>query len=58
MAKRFSIFGMKARDFERAMCALFRGQGYTVTGFAGGGTRLDSGTVAPQVERRLQGGVP
>jgi type IV secretion system protein VirB9 len=27
-------------------------------GFAGGGTRLDSGTVAPQVERRVQGGVP
>jgi type IV secretion system protein VirB9 len=27
-------------------------------GFVGGGTRLDSGTVAPQVERRLQGGTP
>jgi len=27
-------------------------------GFIGGGTRLDSGTVAPDVERRLHGGVP
>jgi type IV secretion system protein VirB9 len=27
-------------------------------GFIGGGTRLDSGTVAPDVERRVQGGVP
>ena len=27
-------------------------------GFAGGGTRLDSGTVAPEVERRVQGAVP
>ncbi len=27
-------------------------------GFIGGGTRLDSGTVAPTVERRVQGGVP
>ena len=27
-------------------------------GFIGGGTRLDSGTVAPNVERRVQGGVP
>lgn len=27
-------------------------------GFAGGGTRLDSGTVAPNVERRVQGVVP
>ena len=27
-------------------------------GFAGGGARLDSGTVAPNVERRVQGGVP
>jgi type IV secretion system protein VirB9 len=27
-------------------------------GFAGAGHRLDSGTVAPQVERRLQGGEP
>jgi type IV secretion system protein VirB9 len=27
-------------------------------GFIGGGTRLDSGTVAPVVERRVQGGVP
>jgi type IV secretion system protein VirB9 len=27
-------------------------------GFAGGGTRLDSGTVAPDVERRVQGVVP
>jgi type IV secretion system protein VirB9 len=27
-------------------------------GFAGGGTRLDSGTVAPDVERRVQGAVP
>ncbi len=27
-------------------------------GFAGGGTRLESGTVAPDVERRVQGGVP
>ncbi len=27
-------------------------------GFAGGGSRLDSGTVAPEVERRVQGGVP
>jgi type IV secretion system protein VirB9 len=27
-------------------------------GFAGGGTRLDSGTVAPEVERRVQGVVP
>jgi type IV secretion system protein VirB9 len=26
-------------------------------GFAGGGTRLDSGTVTPEVERRVQGGV-
>ena len=27
-------------------------------GFAGGGMRLDSGTVTPEVERRLQGGTP
>jgi type IV secretion system protein VirB9 len=27
-------------------------------GFFGGGTRLDSGTVTPDVERRVQGGVP
>lgn len=27
-------------------------------GFVGGGTRLDSGTVAPEVERRVQGVVP
>ena len=27
-------------------------------GFIGGGTRLDSGTVTPEVERRVQGGVP
>ena len=27
-------------------------------GFAGGGNRLESGTVAPEVERRVQGGVP
>jgi len=27
-------------------------------GFIGGGTRLDSGTVTPDVERRVQGGVP
>jgi len=27
-------------------------------GFAGGGMRLESGTVAPQVERRVQGGAP
>jgi type IV secretion system protein VirB9 len=27
-------------------------------GFAGSGTRLDSGTVAPEVERRVQGGQP
>ena len=27
-------------------------------GFAGGGMRLDSGTVTPDVERRLQGGTP
>jgi type IV secretion system protein VirB9 len=27
-------------------------------GFAGGGTRLESGTVAPGVERHVQGGVP
>jgi type IV secretion system protein VirB9 len=27
-------------------------------GYAGGGRRLDSGTVAPEVERRVQGGVP
>jgi type IV secretion system protein VirB9 len=27
-------------------------------GFAGGGARLDSGTVAPEVERRVQGAVP
>jgi type IV secretion system protein VirB9 len=27
-------------------------------GFIGGGTRLESGTVAPDVERRVQGGVP
>lgn len=27
-------------------------------GFIGGGTRLESGTVAPEVERRVQGGVP
>jgi type IV secretion system protein VirB9 len=27
-------------------------------GFAGGGTRLESGTVAPNVQRRVQGGVP
>ncbi|MGA2188074.1 MAG: TrbG/VirB9 family P-type conjugative transfer protein [Steroidobacteraceae bacterium] len=27
-------------------------------GFTGGGMRLDSGTVAPDVERRLQGGAP
>jgi type IV secretion system protein VirB9 len=27
-------------------------------GFAGGGRRLESGTVAPEVERRVQGGVP
>ncbi len=27
-------------------------------GFVGVGTRLDSGTVAPNVERRIQGGVP
>jgi type IV secretion system protein VirB9 len=27
-------------------------------GFIGGGARLDSGTVAPNVERRVQGGVP
>jgi type IV secretion system protein VirB9 len=27
-------------------------------GFIGGGTRLESGTVAPAVERRVQGGVP
>lgn len=26
--------------------------------FIGGGTRLDSGTVTPEVERRVQGGVP
>ena len=27
-------------------------------GYAGGGARLESGTVAPGVERRVQGGVP
>ena len=27
-------------------------------GFIGGGNRLESGTVAPNVERRVQGGVP
>ena len=27
-------------------------------GFAGGGARLDSGTVAPEVERRVQGALP
>ena len=27
-------------------------------GFKGSGERLDSGTVAPNVERRVQGGVP
>jgi type IV secretion system protein VirB9 len=27
-------------------------------GYAGGGKRLESGTVAPEVERRVQGGVP
>jgi type IV secretion system protein VirB9 len=27
-------------------------------GFAGGGKRLESGTVAPEVERRVQGGAP
>jgi len=27
-------------------------------GFAGGGRRLESGTVAPEVQRRVQGGVP
>jgi type IV secretion system protein VirB9 len=27
-------------------------------GYTGGGTRLDSGTVTPDVERRVQGGVP
>jgi type IV secretion system protein VirB9 len=27
-------------------------------GYVGGGTRLESGTVAPGVERRVQGGVP
>lgn len=27
-------------------------------GFVGGGTRLDSGTIAPNVERKVQGGVP
>lgn len=27
-------------------------------GFVGGGTRLESGTVAPDVERRVQGGAP
>jgi type IV secretion system protein VirB9 len=27
-------------------------------GFVGGGTRLDSGTITPAVERRVQGGVP
>src|ERR1700677_420669 len=27
-------------------------------GYTGGGTRLDSGTVTPSVERRVQGGVP
>lgn len=27
-------------------------------GFVGGGTRLKSGTIAPEVERRVQGGVP
>ncbi len=27
-------------------------------GYSGGGRRLDSGTVAPDVERRVQGGVP
>jgi type IV secretion system protein VirB9 len=27
-------------------------------GFIGGGARLDSGTVAPNVERRVQGSVP
>jgi type IV secretion system protein VirB9 len=27
-------------------------------GFIGGGTRLDSGTVTPEVQRRVQGGVP
>jgi type IV secretion system protein VirB9 len=27
-------------------------------GYAGGGARLDSGTVTPEVERRVQGGVP
>jgi len=27
-------------------------------GFVGGGARLDSGTVAPSVERRVQGGAP
>ncbi len=27
-------------------------------GFIGGGTRLDSGTVTPEVERRVQGGLP
>ena len=27
-------------------------------GFSGGGTRLESGTVAPDVERRVQGGMP
>jgi restriction system protein len=40
MARRFQIFGMSGRDFERAICALFRGRGYTVTGFAGGGMDL------------------
>ena len=28
------------------------------SGYAGGGLRLESGTVAPDVERRVQGGVP
>jgi type IV secretion system protein VirB9 len=27
-------------------------------GFIGGGTRLESGTVTPEVERRVQGGIP
>ena len=35
MARRIQIFGMSGREFERAMCALFRGRGFTVTGFAG-----------------------
>lgn len=46
LAKRFIL-----RRGKLAGCIVNRG-------YTGGGTRLDSGTVTPEVERRVQGGVP